>query len=136
MAIAWGLWGWFYHDRPVFAVAVTPQRFTWTRLEQIPEYVVAVPPDGLDEAVQFTGTHSGRDGDKFKPAGLTPMPARHVRPPSIAECIVNIECRIYHALHPPHEILTPEHREAPLGEQHTIYFAEVMGVYARTGELR
>ena len=131
MAIGWGLWGWFYHDRAMFAVAVTPQRYTWSRLEQVPEYVVSVPGDDLDAAVELTGTRSGRDLDKFKAAPLTAIPSQHVRPPSIAECVVNIECRTYHAQHPPHGILTPEHRDKPLGEQHTIYFAEILGVYAR-----
>ena len=133
MAIGWGLWGWFYHDRPIFVVAVTPQRYTWSRLEQIPQYVVSVPGEDLDDAVEFTGTHSGRDMDKFREAGLTPMASHHVRPPSIAECVVNIECQVYHAQHPPHNILTPEHRQHPLAEQHTLYFAEVLGVYAKTG---
>ena len=131
MAIGWGLWGRFYHGRPMFAVAVTPLRYSWTLLEQVPEYVVAVPGDGSDDAVLFTGTHSGRDLDKFREAGLTAMPSQHVRAPSIAECAVNIECRTFYAQHPPHQLLTPEHRQRPLEEQHTIYFAEVLGIYAR-----
>ena len=135
MAIGWGLWGWFYHGRPMFAVAVTPQRYTWSRVEQVGEYVVSVPGDDLDDAVQLTGTRSGRDLDKFQAAALTPLPSRHVRPPSIAECLVNIECRVYESQHPPHGILTPEHRQEPLDRQHTIYFAEVLGIYARGASL-
>jgi flavin reductase (DIM6/NTAB) family NADH-FMN oxidoreductase RutF len=37
---------------------------------------------------------SGRDCDKFAEIGLTPLPATHVKPPLIAECPVNIECKL------------------------------------------
>ncbi len=39
--------------------------------------------------------------------------------------------RIYHYQRPPHMILTPEHRQAPVDQQHTIYFAEVVGAFSR-----
>ncbi len=44
---------------------------------------------------------------------------------------ISVECRIYHYEHPPHMILTPEHRQVPLEQQHTIYFAEVVGAFER-----
>ena len=56
-----------------------------------------------------------------------------MRAPSIAECPINVECRIYHKQRPPHYLLTPEHRRNPLEEQHTIYFGEVLGTYGTTG---
>ncbi len=40
-----------------------------------------------------------------------------------------MECRIYRKQRPPHLVLTPEHREKPLAEQNTIYFAEVLGSF-------
>ena len=81
-----------------------------------------------DRAVAYCGKQSGRATDKFAATSMTPFPSRYVTPPSIQECPVNIECRIYHKQHPPHQILTPDHRKAPISEQHTIYFAEVLGV--------
>ena len=93
--------------------------------------IIAVPDDTLRAAVNLCGTKSGRDLDKFKAAGLTPIPSVHVRPPSIAECSINVECRIYTTIAAPHLLLTPEHRRAPVSKQHTIYFAEVLGAYSR-----
>jgi flavin reductase (DIM6/NTAB) family NADH-FMN oxidoreductase RutF len=136
MAIGWGLLGPFYHGHPVFVVAVRPQCFTWHILEETDDFVVAVARDKLKDALTLCGTKSGRDLDKFKAAGLTPIPSYHVRAPSIGECPVNVECRIYHRQHPPHGILTPEHRERPLSEQHTIYFGEVLGTYSGMEEQR
>jgi len=130
MTIGWGLLGWFYHGNPMWVVAVAPARYTFKLLDEVAEFVVAVPSDAIAEAVAFCGKESGRNMDKFKATGLTPIPSVHVKPPSIKECVANFECRIYHKQRPPHLILTPEHRQRPLAQQHTIYFAEVLGVYA------
>ena len=127
MTVSWALMGYFYHGRPMVAVAVKPARHTFGLLEAVPEFVLSVPTPELADAVAYCGRESGRDGGKFAAAGLTPVPSAHVRPPSIAECPWNIECRVYHAERPPHGLLTPEHRREPVEAQHTIYFAEVLG---------
>ena len=49
--------------------------------------------DLLDKLVGI-GTCSGEVTDKFARFRLTPMQARHVRPPLIKECLANIECRV------------------------------------------
>jgi flavin reductase (DIM6/NTAB) family NADH-FMN oxidoreductase RutF len=52
-----------------------------------------------------------------------------VKAPLIKECSINIECKVYTKVCPPHMLLTPEHRKRPVEEQHTIYFAEVLAVH-------
>ena len=130
MTVSWALLGYFYHGRPMVVVAVKPARHSFGLLEAVAEFVLSVPTPELAEAVAYCGRASGRDGDKFVAARLTAVPSVHVRAPSIAECPMNIECRVYHAERPPHGILTPEHRREPVEDQHTIYFAEVLGCYA------
>jgi flavin reductase (DIM6/NTAB) family NADH-FMN oxidoreductase RutF len=130
ITLGWGQIGPNYHGRPIFIIAVAPPRYSWRFLEDVPEFVIAVPDDATRPAVDFCGTRSGRDyADKLAAAGVTAVPSQHVRAPSILECPVNVECRIYTRVAPPHLLLTPEHREKPLEEQHTIYFAEVLGAY-------
>lgn len=129
ITLGWGQIGPFYHGHPVFVIAITPLRYSWRFIEDVPEFVIAVPDDSLQEAVLLCGTKSGRDMDKFAAADLTPTPSVEVQPPSIVECPLNIECRVYAKIAPPHQLLTPEHRQRPVGEQHTIYFAEVLGTY-------
>ncbi len=131
LTLGWGQIGPSYNGNPIFSIAVAPMRYSWRFLAELPEFVIAVPDDALRSAVDLCGTRSGRDLDKFKAAGLTPVPSVHVRPPSIAECPINVECRVYATVAPPHMLLTPEHRRAPLQKQHTIYFAEVLGTYCR-----
>ena len=129
MALGWGFFGSYYHDHCVAVVAVRPACHTFKLLDEVPEFVLCVPTREIAEAVSFCGSASGRNHDKFAETGLTPLPSTYVRPPSIAECPIHVECRIYHPQRPPHMILTPEHRRAPLRAQHTIYFAEVLGSF-------
>jgi flavin reductase (DIM6/NTAB) family NADH-FMN oxidoreductase RutF len=129
LTLGWGQIGPSYHGHPVFTIAVTPQRYSWRFLEQVPEFVIAVPDDPLKDAVALCGSRSGREMNKFEAGGLTPVESVHVAAPSILECPINVECRIYTRVAPPHMLLTPEHRQRPLGQQHTIYFAEVLGTF-------
>ena len=129
MTIGWVLLGRSYHENPIAIVAVRPATHTFKLLDEVGEFVIAVPTPELEEAVAFCGEKSGRKIDKFEETRLTPMSSVHVKPPSIKECTINIECRIYNKVRPPHYILTPEHRKAPVSKQHTIYFAEVLGTH-------
>ena len=130
LTLGWGLIGPSYRRHPVFAIAVAPLRYSWQCLKATSEFVIAVPDDSLRTAADLCGTASGRSLDKFVAAGLTRIESAIVRPPSIEECPINVECRIYERIAPPHQFLTPEHRRRPLPEQHTIYFAEVVGTFA------
>ena len=129
LTLGWGQIGPNYHSHPICIIAVTPLRYSWRFLEEMDDFVIAVPDDGLREAADLCGTKSGRDMDKFAAAGLTRVPSVHVSAPSILECPINVECRIYTSVAPPHMLLTPEHRRSPVEDQHTIYFAEVLGTY-------
>ena len=129
MTIGWGFFGWSYEDHPTAIIALRPATHTFKLLEQIPEFVLCVPRERMEQACYLCGTKSGRDMDKFAAASLTPIPSQFVRPPSIKECALNLECRVYHAQRPPHMILTPRHRQAPVEAQHTIYFAQILGAF-------
>ena len=129
LTLGWGLLGPHYYQRPILVIAVTPLRYSWRFLEEVPEFVIAVPDDSLQDAAAFCGSESGRSLDKFQAAHLTPVPSVYVKAPSILECPINVECRVYTKVTPPHMLLTPKHRERPLEHQHTIYFSEVLGTY-------
>jgi len=53
-----------------------------------------VPGQELLEQTHFVGTVTGRNIDKFKESGLTPIAARIVEPPLIEECVAHLECRV------------------------------------------
>jgi flavin reductase (DIM6/NTAB) family NADH-FMN oxidoreductase RutF len=77
-------------------IAVAHSRHTWALLKAEGEFVVNVPTEGQLEAVRACGRLSGRDGDKFAEAGLTPVPSAAVAAVSVAECAAHIECRVTH----------------------------------------
>lgn len=129
LTLGWGQIGPFYNKNPVAVIAVTPLRYSWEFLEQTPEFVLSIPNDSLKKETLYCGQVSGRDADKFKECGFTKIKSQNVKPVSIKECKINIECRIYTKICPPHMLLSENHRKKPLNEQHTIYFAEVLGLY-------
>ena len=58
------------------------------------ECVIAIPDAKLADKVVAVGNVSGRAVDKFATIGLTPLPARRVAPPLVAECFANLECKV------------------------------------------
>ncbi|MGC8794689.1 MAG: flavin reductase family protein [Bryobacteraceae bacterium] len=131
MTIGWGtigsIWG-----RPVFIVLVRPSRFSFSRLEENPDFTVNVPPRELAAAAAHCGKVSGREHDKFREMNLTPAPARQVRSPIIQECVVHYECRTVHRndLAPATLAQAIADEYYPRDDYHRIYFGEILACYA------
>jgi flavin reductase (DIM6/NTAB) family NADH-FMN oxidoreductase RutF len=131
MTIGWGTMGSIW-SRPVFIVLVRPSRYTYSRLEQVGEFTVNVPPPELAAAASHCGTVSGRDHDKFQEMRLTPIPSRQVRPPIIKECVAHYECRMLHRNDLVPEALAEAVREEFYASDdfHRVYFGEIVAAYA------
>ncbi len=134
MTIGWGTIGCIW-ARPVFIVLVRPSRHTYSRLEQVNDFTVNVPPPELADAASHCGTVSGTHRDKFAEAHLTPIPGREVRSPVIKECVVHFECRTLHRNDLAPTALTQAVREEfyPHGDFHRVYFGEIVAAYADEG---
>ncbi len=131
MTIGWGMIGVVW-SRPVFTVLVRPSRHSYSRLEQISDFTVNVPPAELSAAAAHCGRVSGREHDKFRDMQLTPVASREVRSPIIQECVVHYECRILHRNDLVPEALAQAVREQfyPHGDFHRCYFGEIVAAYA------
>jgi len=131
MTIGWGTIGCIW-SRPVFIVLVRPSRYSYSRLEQVNDFTVNVPPREISAAVSHCGSISGRHHDKFAEAQLTPIPSREVRSPIIKECVVHYECRTLHRNDLAPEALAQAVREEfyPSGDFHRVYFGEIVAAYA------
>lgn len=79
---------------PLVCIGVAPQRYSHRLIEETGEFVVNVPSIDLEEEMHYCGVKSGRDVDKFAETGLTPIPAKKVKPPLIKECFSHLECRV------------------------------------------
>lgn len=75
-------------------VAIARVRYSWQLIEDEEEFVVNVPGPDMLEAVEACGRLSGRGGDKFGRAGLTPVPSQEVAAVAVGECTAHIECRV------------------------------------------
>lgn len=91
MTISWTMVNDF---TPVFAITTGEWNHSFAALRKNRECVIAIPTVDLLDQVVGIGTCSGAEGDKFSRFGLTPVPAKLVRPPLIQECLANIECRV------------------------------------------
>jgi flavin reductase (DIM6/NTAB) family NADH-FMN oxidoreductase RutF len=81
--------------RPVIlGIAIRKERHSHRLISETREYVVNLPTRDIAEEVWYCGSVSGRVVDKFAESGLTPVAAHQVRPPLIAECPVNLECKV------------------------------------------
>lgn len=106
------------HKPPMFVIAVRYDRYSHRLIGKTGEYVINVPTvDHVEEAV-FCGQESGRKVDKFKETGLTPSPAKLLNVPLIAECPVNIECKVVAATKP---------------GTHTLFVGQVVATHVEEG---
>jgi flavin reductase (DIM6/NTAB) family NADH-FMN oxidoreductase RutF len=58
------------------------------------ECVINLPTTALTEQVVGIGNTSGASVDKFARFGLTPLPAKQVQAPLVAECHAHFECSL------------------------------------------
>jgi flavin reductase (DIM6/NTAB) family NADH-FMN oxidoreductase RutF len=96
ITIAWT--GILCSSPPQVGIGVRPDRHSHGLIQETGEFVVNVPGEGLLDEVEYCGFVSGREVDKFAARGLTPVPGSAVQTPIIAECPINIECRVSHTL--------------------------------------
>ena len=131
MTIGWGTMGAIW-SRPIFIALVRPSRYTYSRLEEISDFTVNVPPPELAAAASHCGTVSGRDHDKFQETRLTAVPSREVRAPIVGECVLHYECRTLHRNDVIPEALAQAIRDEayPEGNFHRVYFGEIVAAYA------
>ena len=81
-------------EPPLVACVVSSANHSFASLRATGECVIAVPALNLAPKVAAIGNCSGRTVDKFEAFGLTPIKAKRVTPPLIAECFANLECRV------------------------------------------
>jgi len=69
-------------------------KHTLMNIRETREFVVAIVTAAIAPAVVRAAAELTREQDEFTFSGLTPAPARHVKPALVHESPVNIECRL------------------------------------------
>lgn len=137
MTIGWGKIG-IEWNRPVFIAYVRETRHTKTMLEENDEFTVNIPYGQVDpQILAYCGTRSGRDTDKFRDLGLTPVDSDIVSVPGIAQLPLTLECRVIYRQKQDLSVLPPEilDRFYPVAGEHDFrdyhiaYYGEILNAY-------
>lgn len=112
ITLAWA--GTINSDPPMISISVRKARHSYKLLMESMEFCVNLTTKELAFATDLCGVKSGKDVDKWKLAGLTPVPSTNIKAPGILESPVNIECKIV--------------KWDDLGT-HTCFFGEVVAVH-------
>lgn len=102
-------------EPPMCYISVRPERHSYPIIERTGEFVINLTTEDMARATDWCGVRSGRDFDKWKECGLTPVAAEHVAAPVIAEAPLSIECRV---------------RQIVKLGSHDMFIADVVGILA------
>lgn len=111
LTVAWT--GTICSDPAMCYISVRPERHSYDIIKRTGEFVINLTTEALARATDWCGVKSGKDVNKWREMGLTPVPATVVNAPLIEESPVSIECRVKQIL--------------PLGT-HDMFIAEVVNV--------
>ena len=103
---------------PMCYVSVRPERHSHALIARTGEFTINLTTAAMARAVDWCGVRSGRDYDKFRETGLTPLRGAVVAAPALEESPVVVECRVRQIL--------------PLGS-HDMFLAEVVNVLTING---
>lgn len=98
-------------------VAILKETYTYGLLCETGEFVMSAPTQQMMDVVVFAGRVSGRDVDKWKAAGLTPVRPSQVSVPLIGEAIGNVEYKVVNRI--------------PFDAKTDLFVGEVLAVHVR-----
>jgi flavin reductase (DIM6/NTAB) family NADH-FMN oxidoreductase RutF len=102
-------------EPPRLCISVRPLRHSHNLIRQTGEFVINIPAHDQALLTDYLGVVSGRAEDKVRVANLALSSGRHVMTPLLADCPVNIECRVEHELDL---------------DSHTLFVGRVLAVHA------
>ncbi len=118
MNAAWG--GICCGDPPCVAVSLREATLTYHNILHARAFTVGIPSREHVAAADYVGIVSGRDRDKFRDTGLTPVRSGKVNAPIAAELPFSLECELF------------QHHKLGL---HTIFIGRIVGIQADEGVL-
>jgi flavin reductase (DIM6/NTAB) family NADH-FMN oxidoreductase RutF/nitroreductase len=92
MTAAWA--GICNSDPLSIAVSMRPATYSYGNLTETKSFTVNIPSAELAKYVDYAGRLSGKDVDKFKETGLTPVKGEFVNAPYVKEFPIVIECEV------------------------------------------
>jgi flavin reductase (DIM6/NTAB) family NADH-FMN oxidoreductase RutF len=100
-------------------VAILKETYTHGLISETGEFVMSAPTREMMDMVVFAGRISGRDVDKWRETGLTPVKPSKVSVPLIGEAIGNVEYKVVNRI--------------PFDAATDLFVGEAVAVHVRKG---
>lgn len=92
ITVAWT--GTICSDPPMCYISVRKSRHSYDIIKQNMEFTLNLTTEAMAHATDWAGVRSGKDYNKWKETGLTPVKGEKVSCPYIEESPLSIECRV------------------------------------------
>lgn len=92
LTVAW--LGTICTNPPMCYISVRPERHSYPLLKETMQFTINLTTVEMARATDWCGVRSGKDYDKWKETGLTPIPGDAVSSPTILQSPLSIECRV------------------------------------------
>ncbi|MDD4415063.1 MAG: flavin reductase family protein [Oscillospiraceae bacterium] len=127
MTASWGGLGVLWNTNVSF-IFIRPSRYTYEFIEREKYYSLSFLSDQSRRALQFCGSHSGRDSDKMAETGLTPL--FDAQAPYFEQCRLSLICRkmYYQDMDASHFLDTAIAGNYLNGDYHRVYVGEIVKV--------
>lgn len=132
MTASWGSMGILW-NKPVAICFIRPNRYTYEFAEKYDHYTLSFFDEKYRDLLNFCGTKSGRNTDKIKATGLTPLISRHLNI-GFMESRMVIECRkLYCDDLKPGNFIIPDiaRKNYPRDDYHRFYIGEVVNCFLK-----
>lgn len=131
MTASWGgvgiMWG-----KPVATAYIRPQRYTFEFIENGDYYTQSFFDEEYRDALKFCGSKSGRDYDKVKETGLTPVVDDETGAVYFKEAKLVFICKkMYAQFLNEKSALTEEVTKWYNGDYHKMYMSEIVSVLVK-----
>ncbi len=97
LTVAWT--GTICSEPPMLYISVRPERYSYDIIMREKEFTLCLTTKAMARATDWCGVRSGRDYDKWKESGLTPVPGQKIGCYMIEESPICIECKVKEVMH-------------------------------------
>lgn len=101
-------------EPPMLAVSIAHKNYTHKLIEETGEFVLCFPSEEMKGLIEYSGSCSGRDVDKFAEYNIEVISSKHVKPPLIKNSAACFECKV---------------RGKLVAGDHTIFAGEILASY-------
>lgn len=130
MTIGWASIG-FLWAHPMMTIMVRKSRHTFSIIEKASEFTVSIPVADMKKELEFCGTKSGKDTDKFAACKLEIFPGEKIHTPIINVPGIHFECKIVYKSAMQADHLSDAYKSLyPNKDYHTLYYGEIIQCYS------